>query len=86
MIGDIVKEAKLQPLQSIYKGLECDTYAEICIMAGDFNYRMVGPHDNQTACQKFDAMLKANDFKQYFKDWKNSDELHLAMREKRYSD
>jgi hypothetical protein len=73
----------------VYKGLESDTTADISILAGDFNYRMVNEVEGEgkpckLRCEKFGEMLKTNDFKQYLADWKNSDELHLAMREKRY--
>lgn len=41
MMGEMITESHLQPLQQVYKGLESDTAADISILAGDFNYRMV---------------------------------------------
>ena len=32
----------------------------------------------------FGEMLKSGNFKTYLKEWKNCDELYLAMRENRY--
>jgi len=73
MMSEVIHEAKINPLQTYFKGLECDTIADYSIMAGDFNYRMLVPDNGKDSekisCDTFAEMLKTDNFKQYLKEW-----------------
>jgi len=88
MMSNVVQGAKINPLQTYFKGLECDSIADYSIMAGDFNYRMHVPDNGidskKISCETFAEMLKTGNFKQYLKEWNKNDELNLSMRSKRY--
>lgn len=75
MIGEIVKDMNLNPLQKALKGIETDTLADISIMTGDFNYRM---HSSIDAMQQRFASQKG--MEEFFSHWHKEDELYLAMQ------
>ncbi len=68
MIGEIIRDVKVNPLQKTIPGLECDTLADFSIIAGDLNYRLMS---------NYNEFIK--DKSQVYNNFKQLDELSLAM-------